>query len=51
MKKIIVALVIIIVIILGYILIRGNIFSPFGPYLPPTPASVPTITVSSNENG
>jgi hypothetical protein len=48
MKKIIIVLVIIIVIILGYFLVRGDII---GPYLPPTPASVPTITVSSNENG
>lgn len=48
MKKFIIILIAIIVIILGYILIRGN---TFGPYLPPTPASVPTITVSSNENG
>src|ERR1035437_5740686 len=49
MKKFIIVLVVIIVIILGYILIRGN--NAFGPYLPSTPASVLTITVSSNENG
>jgi hypothetical protein len=50
MKKIIIVLVAIIVIVLGYILIRGN---TFGPYLPPTPGSARTITVSqaSNENG